>query len=301
MAKNPHIEYSDKGKPLNLAVREVFKPDLDSAGVEFFRYPISQAFTVTSYGHYHEAIECLYVEKGELTVYIDEAWRTVPEGGLILLRSMGIHAIITEESRENIYYVLKIMPTILYNITPKSQNNAFPLRFTAYSAGLKSIWTKDEIRGTAIELGLKRLLCQLDLDGKSTASDLTLTVSALTVMEGLYESDKREEPLIKSSETLFKAVSYVEGRLAERLTEEEVARHFGISPSHFAREFKRTTGKTFRQYIISARMRKAEKLLATKAHSVREVAELCGYSSVSHFITSYRRLTGKTPASSGKS
>ena len=297
MAKNPYIEYSDKGKPLNLAVREVFKPDLDSAGVEFFRYPISQAFTVTSYGHYHEAIECLYVEKGELTVYIDGAWRTVPEGGLILLRSMGIHAIITEESRENVYYVLKVMPTILYGIAPKSQSSAFPLRFTAFSAGLKSIWTKDEIRGTAIELGLKRLLCQLDLDGKSTASDITLAVSALTVIEGLYESGGAEAALANATETMFKAVAYVEAHLAERMNEEEVARQFGISISHFAREFKRTTGKTFRQYIISARMRKAEILLATGAHTVKEVAEMCGYPSASHFITSYRRLKGRTPAS----
>ena len=257
---------------------------------------MSQAFSLASEAHYHEAIECIYVDRGTITIYIDGKWEGISSGDLVLFRSMGIHSIFTDDQNVNDYYVLKIMPSILYNISPKSQKETFPLRFTAFNSKLKNIWRKEEIPGTAIEEGFARLIKQLNADGKSTASDLFLVVASLLVLEGLYETDEDvANVLVKSSDAMFRAVAYVESHISETLSEEDVAKKFGISTSHFAKKFKQATGKPFRQYVIAARMDKAEKLLASGEHSVSEIAEKCGYSSTSHFITMYGKIKGKTP------
>ena len=297
------MNYSDKGKPLNEMRKELYKPELEMRGVEFFKYPVAQAFSLASEAHYHEAIECIYVDRGSLTVYIDGRWENVRSGELVLFRSMGVHSIFTDDQSINDYYVLKILPSILYNIASKAPNENFPLRFTAFNSGFKTVWQREEISGTAIEDGFKRLVSQLNNDGKSTASTLSLTISSLMVLEGLFESSGgyTEERALKSSNTMYRAVAYVEAHLSEALAEDDVAKKFGISASHFAREFKRATGKTFKQYIISRRMEKAEMLLALGSHSVSEVAEKCGYSSVSHFITMYGKINGKSPRGAVKS
>lgn len=290
------MNYEDKGKPVNTIHIEPYKPELDSRGVDFFKHPTARAFSLVTWAHNHSSIELIYVETGTLTVYIDGRWINVKSGEIVLFRSMGVHSIFTDDQDVNEYYVLKIMPSILYNISPKSQKESFPLRFTAFNSRLKTVWKKEEIEGTPIEEGLERLKRQLNADGKSTASDLSLTISLLLVIEGIYESESgMAEELVNSSDTMFRAVVYVESHIADSLAEDEVAKKFGFSTSHFAREFKRTTGKTFKQYIIDARMGKAERLLAVGNHTVSEVAEMCGYSSASHFITMYRKKKGKTP------
>ena len=295
------MNYSDKGKPINEMRKELYKPELEMRGIEFFKYPAAQAFSLASESHYHEAIECIYIDRGSLTVYIDGRWESIRSGELVLFRSMGVHSIFTDDQSINDYYVLKILPSILYNIALKSPTEHFPLRFIAFNPKFKTVWKKEEISGSAIEDGFKRLISQLNKDGKSTASTLSLTISALLVLGGLFETGGGyDTDTFKASDAVFRAIAHVEARLSEALAEDDVAKAFGISKSHFAREFKRATGKTFKQYIIHRRMEKAESLLASGKLSVSEVAEKCGYPTTSHFITMYGKIKGKTPRGAAK-
>jgi AraC family transcriptional regulator len=84
-----------------------------------------------------------------------------------------------------------------------------------------------------------------------------------------------------------------EGRVALRV----VAKEVGMSYFHFSRAFKQTLGMSPTSYIAERRIERAKRLMQDAALPISEIALRSGFSSQSHFTTSFRRLAGVTPRS----
>jgi AraC-like DNA-binding protein len=76
---------------------------------------------------------------------------------------------------------------------------------------------------------------------------------------------------------------------------EETARVAGMSPSHFSRTFRKVMGLTFQEYLVSRRIAKAQNLLRTSVLSVSQIAQAVGYSDITGFGRTFRKLSGHTP------
>lgn len=70
---------------------------------------------------------------------------------------------------------------------------------------------------------------------------------------------------------------------------------FGYSISQLSAMIKEYLGESFRSYLISLRMEKAKNLLKTELR-VAEISEQVGYSSVSHFMKTFRNYFGEKPS-----
>lgn len=93
---------------------------------------------------------------------------------------------------------------------------------------------------------------------------------------------------------LRRVVDYVEANLAGALVLAELSALVHMSPFHFARLFKQSTGVSPRQFVIRRRIEAAKRLLTEPVPVIREVARAVGFSQ-SHFTTCFRRVTGVTP------
>jgi AraC family transcriptional regulator len=76
-----------------------------------------------------------------------------------------------------------------------------------------------------------------------------------------------------------------------------VAEEVGMSYYHFSRSFKQSIGLSPIHYITQQRIERAKRLLAETELPISEIALRAGFSSQSHFTTSFRRLAGVTPNS----
>ncbi len=96
-------------------------------------------------------------------------------------------------------------------------------------------------------------------------------------------------------EKLVRAVEYIQDQLDTDLTVSGIAQAVYISPYHFAKLFKESTGQSPYQYVVEARVRKAKELLTTSKFTISEVAQHVGFADQSHLTRHFKRVFGLPP------
>ena len=99
----------------------------------------------------------------------------------------------------------------------------------------------------------------------------------------------------RKNDAIAQAVKYIGEHLIESLSVEKVADAVSLSPSHFSRLFRSTTGFSPHEYIMLHRIDEAKALLQSTSLSVKEIAFRVGYRSEVNFITAFTEKTGATP------
>ena len=89
---------------------------------------------------------------------------------------------------------------------------------------------------------------------------------------------------------------YVQDNLHRELRLAELSGLVHMSPYHFARLFKRSTGVSPHRFLVRRRIEQASALLTAQTLSVAEIARSVGFRTPSHFTTTFRRVTGITPS-----
>lgn len=83
--------------------------------------------------------------------------------------------------------------------------------------------------------------------------------------------------------------------LAEEVPVERLAGLVELSPFHFSRVFKESTGMSPLQFVVRERITRAQQLIRETSRSLIEIALDVGYTSPSHFAQVFRRVVGVTP------
>ena len=94
---------------------------------------------------------------------------------------------------------------------------------------------------------------------------------------------------------MARTIDYIEAHLGEALNVGEIAAVAAMSPSHFARAFRATTGEPVWAFVQRRRCERARALLATTRLPIAEVAFQTGFAGQAHLTTSLRRRYGATP------
>ena len=89
---------------------------------------------------------------------------------------------------------------------------------------------------------------------------------------------------------------YMLSHLDERLTIQSLSAQFHLSSTALKSCFRQLYGRPLHQYLLAARMKRAEELLSTPSLSVLQVAGMVGYGSTSQFGSAFRRFCHTTPS-----
>jgi|SRR5882672_10385946 len=95
---------------------------------------------------------------------------------------------------------------------------------------------------------------------------------------------------------LRRVTAYIKGNLQRDLPLRELAAVTHMSPFHFARLFKRATGVSPHRFVLHRRIDAATALLTESDASITSIAHSVGFRTPSHFATTVRRFTGRTPS-----
>lgn len=98
-----------------------------------------------------------------------------------------------------------------------------------------------------------------------------------------------------SEPKLSQVKAYINEYMDRDLTLVELGAIAQLSPYHFARLFKQSTGTTPHQYVLQCRIQRAQHLLRHSSLSLAEIAISVGFCDQSHLTRCFKRLVGVTP------
>lgn len=120
-----------------------------------------------------------------------------------------------------------------------------------------------------------------------------LILLRLGELNKLRKAKARREPL--SRPALARVREYIHANIGSDISLTELASVAGMQVDSFARRFKAATGLAPYAFVLEERIRMAEILLSGTDQAIGNVAIRLGFSSQSHFTSTFRRLRGIAP------
>ena len=145
---------------------------------------------------------------------------------------------------------------------------------------------------------LSDLADRRDATGELLARTLTeaLRLHFIDRFRSVSRSDGRSAAAQLAEADRTRLLDYIDSEgLDGDVSSAALAASVGMSVGRFARAFASTFHITPHQYILDRRIARAKTLLLTSTMSITEIAATLGFSSHSHFTTTFRNRVGSTP------
>lgn len=229
--------------------------------------------------HWHMECELLYIEKGPVTVSLNNAVYSLESGEAFFIDSREIHYI--KGSSSSIARILMFDARLLDEIAPGRRPQSPRLSpcslIPDYYHGIKK-----------------------ELNSQGPYFDLKVRSLLLLLMVEIFRKEPLADRVKGRDNTSMENYKNLLGEIEEKcsyFTFEDAAGFMGLSKPYFSRFFKTVSGMTFSQYLNIIRLEKAIDLLNhnTGRLSITDIASRCGFDTIRHFNRVFRDFTGFSP------
>ena len=97
------------------------------------------------------------------------------------------------------------------------------------------------------------------------------------------------------SVTITRVIHYIESRLNTRIPLEDAAAYAGVHPAYLSARFKKETGFTYSGFVMLRKIQESTYFVRHTKYLISQIALIYGFSSQSHYITSFKKVMGMTP------
>ncbi|MCC5806817.1 MAG: AraC family transcriptional regulator [Opitutales bacterium] len=245
--------------------------------------------------HYHPEVELTLITRGRGHRLVGDHRAPYRAGDLVLIGPNLPHTWASEGSsasaRANAAVVIQFLPTV------------FPdaLRTLPEFAGLADLFARAR-RGLVFPAATVARVREriLGLPAADPVRAWTLLAETLTLLGAsparpLASEHYHSQRAARIGSRLGRIIERIETEGDEPLDLPAVARVAGLTPTSFARFFRRMTGRTFVEYRNSCRIRRACRLLAETDRAVLDIALACGFRNLSNFNRAFQKVTNTNP------
>lgn len=252
-----------------------------------------------AYWHYHPEVELVYIKEGYGKRYVGNHISKFQDGDLILMGPniphfgyefglQGVNEeIVVQFKNDFIETSVQIMPEYesLYELIEKSKSGISFFGKTKEAIGL-------QLETMEKKSPFDRLLCLMKVLHILSKSDEYEVLNAKGMTLIIQNQD---------DERINQVYNYVKENYEEEISLEKISQVAVMTVPAFCRYFKKSTKKTFTQFVNEFRVRQAIRLLSLGNKSLTEIAGEVGFNSFSHFTKQFKRVTSKTPSEYKKS
>ena len=247
--------------------------------------------------HTHSVVEVLFFTEGKHRIISDGKEFFANEGDVLLIRSFAAHELYGNDIGLNKHYALQIPTALLFSLSFETLGTTYLLSLSEANSDAKCLWTRKECEKN----GLKDMFNSLhrEFTEQKFGYDIACVSVVAQILLTLLRESKSDDLSSAVSEDIkrriYDCMIFMRRNFKEDLTEEICAKNISLSRCYFSRNFKAVTGRSFKEYLNLIRIEHANTLLTTTEKSVSEIASICGFGSVSHFIYTYKKSQNITP------
>lgn len=247
--------------------------------------------------HWHDELEAMVVEHGEITVSIGRQHYTLKAGLGFFVNTDALHSVQGTKGTQCRYHSLVFHPRLIGGGIDSIfwQSYLRPL----LGSGLKGVALDGAQPWHARALELIEAAWQ---EGASETAGYEFRVrAALSELVFLLWQHLPEKRLIASekarrdSERIKQMLRYIQQNYAEEITVADIAKAAMIGESECLRCFKGTIGVPPIQYVKRFRVQKAAELLGSTDRKIADIGAACGFEDTSYFTRSFREIKGMSP------
>ena len=244
--------------------------------------------------HWHTAMEIIFTLENTYTIEAHQQKYVMEPGDIAIIPSGTVHSISTPEKgcrfvfmfEPNLFsqlpgfnYVLSLIPQpVLINYDTNPQ---------LYRAETALLWELVEHywgNGLTKDLNIFSTMIRFfSTFGEHTANVIPPTINNSSKAGSLVSR-------------LSMVLDYLDTHYSENITLEEAANIACFSKFYFTRLFKQYTNQTFYDYLSTKRIKAAEQMLIIPNLPITEISLKAGFSSLSSFNRTFKRLKGCSPS-----
>lgn len=285
------------------------EPGINADGVRIYpfdpSFPIDVGFiTVSGRRHTrmnrHEFYEVIYVYSGSPDLQVLNRTFHLKKGELVVIGPNLYHRIMNRPQSEVRLISLNFQPDILRGGEPEGEEEPYFTPFVCQDSEFPHVIPASRV------LPREALQLMLRVHAELPAATRLQRLAVKTYMKMLlllllkYYTDylgtrdivERKQRDIQRLQPLF---HLLEQKYGEHIEVADAARACAMSSSHFMRFFKQTTGQSFRSYLTSFRIAKAQVMLSHSDKPIAQISERVAFCSQSYFGEVFRTLVGMTP------
>lgn len=229
-----------------------------------------------------------YIKKGEVITTLNGKEYTAKTGDVMIHRANMLFNVISK--MDGIHYLfnldLKVMGEVdFFNLHPlgKVITVRDPAQYEKKFEELRSIWLQESNEFRTAQ-----------------ASFL-----AFSLLHEIIESSKMEKQILPDRDDVTDrfndVLHYIEERLGEPITRDELAQIYHMNPVYFSRAFKEVYGLTPMKMVKKLRLLQSRRLLEASKYTIEEISLLCGFCDSSHFNHTFQNAYKTSPGQYRKS
>ncbi len=244
--------------------------------------------------HFHPEIELVYIEEGEGKRHIGNHMSNYDNGDLLVIGSnvphYGFKSYTKEEGKEIVLQV---------------HESCFGVGFLdmVELSSIKKLFSQAQLglsfhSDTKREVG-RRLKEMFYMSSFERIIELIKIFHILSLSDQYNSLDAKGKSLIvnKSDFNRIEVIyDHVRKHFAEAIHLDEVSSSINMTTPAFCRFFKRSTGKTFVQFLNEFRIAHACNLIAKDEQSISNIAFDCGFNNISNFNRAFKKITNRNPS-----
>ena len=253
--------------------------------------------------HFHKHFELVYITKSNGIRFVGDNVSPFYPGDLVLVGSFLPHLWRSDSS----YYSsddkdsFKAVKTIVTKFT----NDFLGANFFALSEFQKiNKLLEDSKYGLFFSKNVTEKLHDLlvklpDLQKTQQHVKLLEVLYHLSVVDSddkvmLSSSDMRQS-IEEGSERIDTILRYISDNYSSKIGLNDIANIACMTTNSFCRFFKKTTNKSFTQFLNEVRIRSASRILIQKNLPISEICYSVGFNSITNFNKQFKQIMGVTP------
>ena len=284
--------------------------------MEFYRYPLSRLFEVSQIvtihyfeygkdfifeGESHDFWEFLCVDKGEITVTADQTTHILKKGSIIFHKPGQFHSVATNGViAPNLVVVSFVCPSPAMQFF---EDKILPLGELERSLLAAVISEAGDAFLTPLD---NPYTCQLSGNPKQRpGAEQLIQISLEHFLISLYRKGIASSPdthparsvkLKQDDETFRHIHAYMEARISQSLTLEQICRDNLIGTSQLQKLFHARTGGGVMAWFGALKIQAARRLIREGRLNFTQIAARLGFQSVHYFSRRFRQATGMSPS-----